>query len=1449
VTPSASDTEKIFRKIERSPARDAARSAYAKRLGAWKARWGFVDDTVLERPASGPPSMGLGGARDDTNVGYGHKKPGVPDTKREKITDPKLAASIAEFDRKRARLRAKFAIDRSSAIDHITGEAYSRARRTQLEELTQSGGDGKPYYIASEYGMRTARDDKAELRSGLRTDHEQSAVYMRDNPGKTLSMFQQLFKAMHPERDLKNVHFVNNPNVFDKIALFLGPGALPPEGQREVEPIAPGIYAIDCPPPRDAEGYFSGTGRSAFESLLRSLGTTPSSYQGFRALHEDEGEVPMSAKTVDITAATTQLKESPSVAGLRELSDGHPMAHIAHTTAALLESLPGSLASATFDEATENGVVEARRLARAIAKDHATFESLKQSRGDPQRRKELQSAIATQGNRLDKLNGDLEPVLRARLAELEAKLGSLDTPEAGSDAEAAIGEIETALDQARKSLDEGRAGDADLALKKVPKRLNPLLRKSNEKYAKDPIVQSTLENIKKIAAGMDALKDDAARLTRLFDVMMDEVYVLLARTRPYKKTDFDRVMIDALGKRAPCVRKLKNAKPKTFVVSSGMDAITTGMVAALKNHGQDKISLNDKDSLNANYFEVSELLKHKTAIADVGDVISATLNPSTPTDRKGGPDPDQVGEILKSARAKLAKKAEAAETTGGAAAPVSLVLDATIERAADGGEAGTSELERLIGELSKPIDAGLLTLVLCKSYQKYGSLGSAKLMAGSVTVLGTDAAFARGGEFAAQSEAALDFRNNDESQLLAHLVSAGSDQELPMVKRAADNAKFVGAACLGVPARQAHNEGLPFVMFRPDYSASVEEALFKLGVENRDSFGFQNSSVLSVPLQGLRINTGQDPENALVEKFYAVGHLLNDEVVASLDPAKVKRLVDEKRAGAADTAAALLARAPQRAAEAEKDPAAKPVLDRRAALQAALAGDDAVAKLKALDEVAPLLPYYKAPDPRPKERVELDNINSIEASCHALAAMALTLKPADEADLADRMKAFIDRDMKGVSPEMRGKMITQWARLACKSNKPNLVRDTAAAAAKLPCKEDRATMVLDGLPGPAVGRLPVEDRKALLNATLNGLDIRSKLNIAESLLDANDLYKVEQIIAALKDPVRELRVFGKGDPGAQESLGANLDGDVAPDAMTREERDAIAELYKQLCARLEAARSKLEKWAPVEDGPIQKRCEAYEAILNDTDPDDPAQVEMLDNLGKTMQRARAGLDASNRTELGLIDSAIDGGRRKVLFQRNRLDKAMAKRVASVRALIDGTEAIATAENEKAAGLGDKLRELATALRQSETDVKVFLEEHEAASKGEDEYDRKLKEINKAGEKLAAIGSDDKDLADYLKRLLDTHLAAEQRRLTDGYRAKLPLTDQIEAVLKKIDSARFFQDGVRKLRAAMVLQNDTAGPLAKQGLEAIQKHRQYPKVEQIVKDELLKLLPRLPGWTV
>ncbi|MCA1686735.1 MAG: hypothetical protein LC745_12360, partial [Planctomycetia bacterium] len=391
-----------------------------------------------------------------------------------------------------------------------------------------------------------------------------------------------------------------------------------------------------------------------------------------------------------------------------------------------------------------------------------------------------------------------------------------------------------------------------------------------------------------------ACADSSVRFTRLYDVMIDELYLVLARSAPYDKKDFEGAALNSLRSRAPSLETLEHARPKPYLLSSGMDALSSGYVAAKKAHPGSGAELLDGSVENANYFEAAEILKHSKTVQDTGDVIVATLNPSTPL----GTDPT-VTPLAKIIEA-VNKKLEGVTLPGS----ITLVVDVTIETKADksGGGGGETELNELIRQLKAPLDDGRLDLVLCKSYQKYPSLGTGKVMAGSLTVISRDDRFAAGKEHLERSEEQLGYMGNDESQLMTHLLKNAAGSELDLVDRASRNATFFKNVCAGGgDGFGLSTEGLPFALVNDMASAHL---LFNLGLEQRDSFGFQNSSCLGIPT-GTRINFGQESEPELLEKFYAYGKILTPRFPEP-NPGSIDTLVKENSTAAATKAKALL---------------------------------------------------------------------------------------------------------------------------------------------------------------------------------------------------------------------------------------------------------------------------------------------------------------------------------------------------------------------------------------------------------------------------------------------------------------------------------------------------------------------------------------------------------------
>jgi hypothetical protein len=140
---------------------------------------------------------------------------------------------------------------------------------------------------------------------------------------------------------------------------------------------------------------------------------------------------------------------------------------------------------------------------------------------------------------------------------------------------------------------------------------------------------------------------------------------------------------------------------------------------------------------------------------------------------------------------------------------------------------------------------------------------------------------------------ALDLARYDEGQLVIHLLTYGHRDELGLIGSAADNAKFVDHFCWPIDrtnARQGSTyvDGIPLLLrsisavSNADPTRDIDHLFEKLTmIDWRDSFSFLRTSFVGGidevgGVQGpfVRINTGHESKEAMVEYFYAFGHLV-----------------------------------------------------------------------------------------------------------------------------------------------------------------------------------------------------------------------------------------------------------------------------------------------------------------------------------------------------------------------------------------------------------------------------------------------------------------------------------------------------------------------------------------------------------------------------------------------
>ncbi|WP_114285241.1 hypothetical protein [Candidatus Halocynthiibacter alkanivorans] len=428
---------------------------------------------------------------------------------------------------------------------------------------------------------------------------------------------------------------------------------------------------------------------------------------------------------------------------------------------------------------------------------------------------------------------------------------------------------------------------------------------------RNPIVANAIGQIGTLSELMQAHLDDAPRYARLYDLLVDEVFLLLSIVKPYSKEDVKIAAVDGLTRKSATLDGMLNDKScqaESFLLASGMDAMSSAVVYALASFPEDKhltlgdkkLDDDDKRKLTADYFEVEGgLLKNTELFNAQGNVMVLTLNPSTPvtTDEMDGPPNWDVANVIGKIQQRFA------DAPGTLESPVIAILDITVEKAPSGGE--DEELEILFSSIAEFLKDGSLILTVNKSYQKYPSMGSGKILSGGATVMGTGPFMDAMCDGLRADETAGGCHEKDETQLACHFLTQTADLERSLLATAAENAAFVKDFFefpqIGMmqddeaskPAANYFGEGLPYLVIgakektfevepriwgnetKPSSKPAPMHIMWEVGVEQKMSFGFHTTSALPMP-GGTRIALGQEGKGDLVELLYAVGRLTKE---------------------------------------------------------------------------------------------------------------------------------------------------------------------------------------------------------------------------------------------------------------------------------------------------------------------------------------------------------------------------------------------------------------------------------------------------------------------------------------------------------------------------------------------------------------------------------------------
>ncbi|TLP60695.1 hypothetical protein [Microbispora triticiradicis] len=374
---------------------------------------------------------------------------------------------------------------------------------------------------------------------------------------------------------------------------------------------------------------------------------------------------------------------------------------------------------------------------------------------------------------------------------------------------------------------------------------------------------------------------------RAADLMMDEIAIVVAVAQYYTGTDYRTTMRDILLERAKDFAKAAgDIQIDSYLMTSGMDALATALYIALSWRDHEEVS---RSTEAIDYYETAFLLgklKKGEKATPHKDVLVAALNPSTPA---FAPSPAKLVDDVR----------RSLETHKKGDAPFALIIDTTIEIAPE--TAGKTQIDILLDGLKDAVAAGKLEIFLCKSFQKYASMGTGKVAAGNLTML---SAKGNSGSAYARAEALLqdidlDLVRHDEGQLVVHMLKHGHRDELALVRSAARNAKFVDEFCWPIDSGDltqgtTYVDGIPLIL-RTTPTGDVDKLFNKLQIDRRDSFSFLRTSYVGeIPSAGgvegkyVRINTGHESKATMVEYFYAFGHLARSTPPGAKKPGGTK---------------------------------------------------------------------------------------------------------------------------------------------------------------------------------------------------------------------------------------------------------------------------------------------------------------------------------------------------------------------------------------------------------------------------------------------------------------------------------------------------------------------------------------------------------------------------------
>lgn len=352
-----------------------------------------------------------------------------------------------------------------------------------------------------------------------------------------------------------------------------------------------------------------------------------------------------------------------------------------------------------------------------------------------------------------------------------------------------------------------------------------------------------------IADYSNILSKRYTRTTLLYEFLNDLIFVFLSYQKPYTQNNYEQEF-----NKSSTEKFGKTLNYTNFPMKSGMDALTTALILFGGENKDTKVEILDiskpighllSDASNI-YFEFSHILSAYNKFRDNADKKLFLIGISSETDFNNL----SINALVKTITQYCDSKKQHAV----------VLIDSTIEL-----EKSIDPTYHLIQQLKPLIEQKAISVVLCKSLQKFMTLGTTKVKAGNITVISKKLD---------QLEKLSNIAQNnfishlEEFQFIIHLLKYNYKNEESFVDKASRNAFFISGLLKKLCNIDSASNG-PF-LFIPGDPKTIAPLIND--IPPAETFGYTFTTTSNFNFIN-RISIGLEPLVLLLKKF----NILNND--------------------------------------------------------------------------------------------------------------------------------------------------------------------------------------------------------------------------------------------------------------------------------------------------------------------------------------------------------------------------------------------------------------------------------------------------------------------------------------------------------------------------------------------------------------------------------------------